>query len=97
MQQSVSALQYPTDRIAKMMAINYTGVFISAGACAREMNRYKTPGTMCLVASMSGNIANKGFLASVYNSPKAAVQQLTHNLAMEWGRVQVTISIISLD
>jgi len=88
MQQSVSALEYPTDRIAKMMAINYTGVFISARACAREMNRYKTPGAMCLVASMSGNIANKGFLASVYISSKAAVQQLTRNLAMEWSRVQ---------
>ena len=43
---------------------------------------------MCLIASMSGTIANKGFIAPVYNSSKAAVIQLARNLAMEWGRVQ---------
>lgn len=40
---------------------------------------------MCLIGSMSGLIANKGFTASVYNSSKAAVIQLGRSLAMEWG------------
>lgn len=35
---------------------------------------------------MSGTIANRGFIAPVYNSSKAAVVQLAKNLAMEWGR-----------
>lgn len=41
---------------------------------------------MCLVASMSGSIANRGLDAPVYNSSKAAVVQLARNLAMEYGR-----------
>lgn len=69
-----------------MLAVNYTGVFLSAQACAREMLRYKIRGSMCLVASMSGTIANRGLDAPVYNSSKAAVVQLARNLAMEFGR-----------
>ena len=69
-----------------MLDVNYTGVFLSARACARQMFKYKIPGSICLIASMSGIIANRGFIAPVYNSSKAAVIQLTRNLAMEWGR-----------
>jgi D-arabinitol 2-dehydrogenase len=71
-----------------MLATNYTGVFLSARECARQMYKYKIQGAMCLIASMSGLIANKNFEAPVYNSSKAAVLQLGRNLAMEWGRLK---------
>lgn len=71
-----------------MMNINYTGVYLSAVACAKQMIKYKTPGSMCLIGSMSGLIANKGFTSSVYNSSKAAVIQLGRSLAMEWGQMK---------
>lgn len=87
-QQVTPALEYTAEDIAKMLSVNYTGVFLSARACARQMHKYKIQGSMCLIASMSGTIANKGFVAPVYNSSKAAVIQLARNLAMEWGRVQ---------
>lgn len=70
----------------KMMDINYKGVFCSATACARQMIRYRCKGSLLLVASMSGFIANKGLITSVYNSSKAAVIQLSKNMAMEWGQ-----------
>src|ERR1700753_3694381 len=70
-----------------MMNINYGGVYLSAVSCARQMIKYKTPGSLLLVGSMSGLIANKGFTASVYNSSKAAVIQLGRSLAMEWGKI----------
>ena len=70
-----------------MMNINYTGVYLSAVSCARQMIKHRTPGVMCLVGSMSGLIANKGLTSSVYNSSKAAVIQLGRSLAMEWGQV----------
>jgi NAD(P)-dependent dehydrogenase (short-subunit alcohol dehydrogenase family) len=70
-----------------MMAINYNGVYLSAVACARQMVKYKTPGSMVLIGSMSGLNANKGFTSSVYNSSKAAVIQLGRSLAMEWGKI----------
>jgi D-arabinitol 2-dehydrogenase len=69
-----------------MLDVNYTGVFLAARECARQMMQYKIQGSICLVASMSGTIANRGFIAPVYNSSKAAVAQLARNLAMEWGR-----------
>ncbi|KAF1931375.1 NAD(P)-binding protein [Didymella exigua CBS 183.55] len=85
-QQVTKAIDYKQTDIAKMMSVNYTGVFLAAQACAREMLNYKSEGSMCLVASMSGTIANRGLHAPVYNSSKAAVIQLARNLAMEWGR-----------
>jgi NAD(P)-dependent dehydrogenase (short-subunit alcohol dehydrogenase family) len=52
------------------------------------MLRFKNRGSICFIASMSGQVANKGLLCPVYNSSKAAVVQLARNLAMEWSRVQ---------
>jgi D-arabinitol 2-dehydrogenase len=83
-----SALTYPAEDISSMLATNYTGVFLCARAAAREMFKYKIQGSICMIASMSGIIANRGFIAPVYNSSKAAVIQLARNLAMEWGRVR---------
>lgn len=85
-QQVTPALEFRKEDIAKMLEVNYTGVFLAARECARQMMEYKIQGSICLVASMSGTIANRGFIAPVYNSSKAAVVQLARNLAMEWGR-----------
>ncbi|KAF1939437.1 NAD(P)-binding protein [Clathrospora elynae] len=85
-QQVTSALDFEKADIAKMLEVNYTGVFLAARECARQMLHYKIQGSICLIASMSGTIANRGFIAPVYNSSKAAVVQLARNLAMEWGR-----------
>lgn len=82
------ATEYTAAETAHMMAINYTGVFMTATAAARQMIRFKSRGSIVLVASMSGIIANKGLLCPVYNSSKAAVTQLTRNLAMEWSKIQ---------
>ncbi|KAK4541141.1 hypothetical protein LTR36_008215 [Oleoguttula mirabilis] len=81
------ALTYPPEQMTKMMNVNYGGVYYSAVACARQMIKYKTAGSMLLVGSMSGLNANKGLTSSVYNSSKAAVIQLGRSLAMEWGQI----------
>jgi NAD(P)-dependent dehydrogenase (short-subunit alcohol dehydrogenase family) len=86
-QKVTPALEYPPEAIMEMMEINYKGVYCAAVSCARQMIKFKTPGSMCLIASISGLNANKGFTSSVYNSSKAAVCQLTRSLAMEWGQV----------
>jgi D-arabinitol 2-dehydrogenase len=83
------ALEYPVNEVKQMLDVNYTGVFVAARACANEMYRYKVKdGSICLVASMSGSIANKGLITPVYNSSKGAVVQLARSLAMEWGRTR---------
>lgn len=86
-QQLKPALEYTKKDIETMLDINYTGVFMTATAAADQMIKYKCEGSIVLVASMSGFIANKGLISSVYNSSKAAVLQLGRNLAMEWGKM----------
>ncbi|OAP64724.1 hypothetical protein AYL99_00696 [Fonsecaea erecta] len=81
------ALDYTPEQIEEMMNINYKGVFCSAVSCARQMIKHDCSGSILLVASMSGMVANKGFTSSVYNSSKAAVCQLARSLAMEWGKI----------
>lgn len=85
-QKVTPAIEYPPEAIMEMMDINYKGVYCAAVSCARQMIKYKCPGSLMFIASMSGLIANKGFTSSVYNSSKAAVCQLTRSLAMEWGK-----------
>ncbi|GKT44347.1 sorting nexin-12 [Colletotrichum spaethianum] len=86
-QQITPAADYSVDDVNKMLAVNYTGVFMTATSVARQMFKYKTRGSICFIASMSGLIANHGLLSPVYNSSKAAVIQLARNLAMEWSPI----------
>lgn len=83
-QQITPATQYTAEDANKMLEINVTGVFMTATAVARKMMEYKHKGSICLIASMSGSVANKGLLSPMYNASKAAVIQLARNLAMEW-------------
>lgn len=81
-------MEYTEGDVAKMIAVNYTGVMMTATSAARQMFKYKCHGSICLIASMSGLIANKGLLSPVYNSSKAAVIQLSRCLAMEWSPIR---------
>ncbi|OJJ64994.1 hypothetical protein ASPSYDRAFT_364747 [Aspergillus sydowii CBS 593.65] len=87
-----SALEHCPKMLHEVMDINYNGVFHSATAAARQMFNYQQKGSILLVASMSGLIANKGMTSPVYNSSKAAVIQLSRNLAMEWGRHGIRVN-----
>lgn len=87
-QQITPALEYEVEDVERMLAINYTGVLMTATSAARQMFRYKCRGSICMIASMSGIVANKGLISPVYNSSKAAVIQLARNLAMEWSPIR---------
>ncbi|PNP57289.1 hypothetical protein THARTR1_02735 [Trichoderma harzianum] len=87
-QQLTPAIDYKAEDVNRMMQTNYTAAFMTAQAAARMMLKYKSRGSICFVASMSGSVANKGLLSSAYNSSKAALIQLARNLAMEWSSVK---------
>lgn len=72
--------------IDDLMSVNYHGVFFTATSAAQQMRKTKSDGSILLVASISGLVANKGMTSAIYNSSKASVIQLTRNLAMEWGK-----------
>ncbi|CCX13353.1 short chain dehydrogenase [Pyronema domesticum] len=83
----VSSLEASKEQFQRVMDINVTGCFLSAQACAREMVRLgKKGGSILLVASMSGMIANRDVHMAAYNSSKGAVHQMARNLASEWGK-----------
>ncbi|KAK3336700.1 hypothetical protein B0T19DRAFT_47372 [Cercophora scortea] len=94
-QQETPALEYSAEDSDKMLGVNVTGVFMTAQAVARQMIRLKQKGSLVLIGSMSGTVANRGLICPVYNASKAAVLQLGRNLAAEWGEHGIRVNTIS--
>lgn len=61
-QQETPALEYTAADCDTMMGVNVTGVFMTAQAVARQMVRLKNPGSIVLIGSMSGTVANRGLI-----------------------------------
>ncbi|KAG7151948.1 hypothetical protein HYQ46_012225 [Verticillium longisporum] len=68
---------------------------MTAQAVARQMVRLRCKGSIVLIASMSGTVANRGLICPAYNASKAAVIQLARNLASEWGEHNIRVNTIS--
>ncbi|SPO06120.1 probable dehydrogenases with different specificities (related to short-chain alcohol dehydrogenases) [Cephalotrichum gorgonifer] len=94
-QQETPALEYTAEDFNRMLEINVTGVFVTAQAVARQMVRLGKGGSMVLIASMSGTVANRGLNCTAYNTSKSGVLQLARNLAMEWGEHGIRVNTIS--
>ncbi|KAK5631574.1 hypothetical protein RRF57_007288 [Xylaria bambusicola] len=94
-QQETPALEYTAADADRMLGVNVTGVLMTAQAVARQMTRFGSSGSLVLIASMSGTVANRGLICPVYNASKAAVIQLGRNLAMEWGPKGIRVNTIS--
>lgn len=58
-QQETTALEYTAEDANLMFEINITGVFMTAQAVAKQMIRFGNGGSIALIASMSGTIANR--------------------------------------
>jgi NADP-dependent 3-hydroxy acid dehydrogenase YdfG len=61
-QQETPALEYTAEDADRMLGVNVTGVLMTAQAVARQMVKRKTEGSLVLIASMSGTIANRGLI-----------------------------------
>ncbi|RHZ49123.1 hypothetical protein CDV55_102460 [Aspergillus turcosus] len=94
-QQETPALEYAAKDANTMFEVNVTGVFMTAQAVAKQMIRFGNGGSIALIASMSGTVANRGLICPAYNASKAAVIQLGRNLAMEWGPYGIRVNTIS--
>ena len=58
-QQETTALEYTAKDANMMFEINITGVFMTAQAVAKQMIKFGNGGSIALIASMSGIIANR--------------------------------------
>lgn len=94
-QQMEDALDYPMDGFRRMMEVNVTGSYIISKHFARVMVAEKTSASIVLIASMSGNIANRGLHCSAYNTSKGAVHQMCRSLAYEWGQHGIRVNTLS--
>ncbi|KAI9762761.1 MAG: hypothetical protein M4579_000113 [Chaenotheca gracillima] len=94
-QQETTALEYTREDCNTMMEVNITGTFMTAQAAAKQMIRFGNGGSIALIASMSGTVANRGLICPAYNASKAGVIQLARNLASEWGEYGIRVNTIS--
>ncbi|CAI7564373.1 unnamed protein product [Penicillium pancosmium] len=94
-QQETPALEYSAKDSNTMFEVNVTGVFMTAQAVAKQMIRFGNGGSIAMIASMSGTIANRGLICPAYNASKAAVIQLGRNLAAEWGQYNIRVNTVS--
>ena len=58
-QQETPALNYTAKDANMMLEVNVTGVFMTAQAVAKQMIEFGNGGSIVLIASMSGTIANR--------------------------------------
>ncbi|KAF4435742.1 hypothetical protein F53441_13446 [Fusarium austroafricanum] len=94
-QQQIVALDYPAADFDRILRVNVTGVFNTCKYAARVLREKNSPGSIVIIGSMSGNIANRGLSCTAYNSSKAAVQQMCRSVAQEWGQYGIRVNTLS--
>jgi NAD(P)-dependent dehydrogenase (short-subunit alcohol dehydrogenase family) len=77
------------------MNVNVTGTFLTAKHASRIFIENGIKGSIVLIASMSGQIANRGLTCTAYNTSKSAVHQLCRSMAQEIGAHGIRINTLS--
>ncbi|KAH7930841.1 NAD(P)-binding protein [Leucogyrophana mollusca] len=88
-------LEYPAEQFEGVLDINTNGVLYTAQAAGRQMARFGTPGSIILIASMSGSITNKNHAWVSYNTSKSAVLQMARSMACELGPKRIRVNSLS--
>lgn len=55
----IDAVDYPADTFRRILDVNVMGTFLVVQAAVRVIQREKVGGSVVLIASMSGSVANK--------------------------------------
>lgn len=67
-QQKTPAIDYPKSDFERMFSVNVTGTFLTAKHTARILIKNGIKGSIVMIASMSGDIANRVSLARLISS-----------------------------
>jgi len=92
---NIPAEEYDHHMFRRLIDINLTGSFLMAQAVGKAMIAAGKPGSIVLVASMSGTIVNYPQEQSCYNASKAGVIQFGKSLAAEWAKYGIRVNCIS--
>jgi NAD(P)-dependent dehydrogenase (short-subunit alcohol dehydrogenase family) len=79
----------------RVIDINLTGTFLCCQALGRACRDSGRPGAIVNVSSMSGRVVNVPQHQASYNASKAAVDQLTKSLAVEWAELGVRVNAVA--
>ncbi|QRV91283.1 Enoyl-(Acyl carrier protein) reductase [Ceratobasidium sp. AG-Ba] len=90
-----NCLDYKAEDFQRVMNVNVNGVLYTAQAAGRQMERFKTGGSIILIASMSGSITNRDHAWVAYNTSKSAVLQMARSMACELGPQKIRVNSIS--
>ncbi|KAJ9108919.1 hypothetical protein QFC21_000240 [Naganishia friedmannii] len=86
------AVDYPTDKVKKLIDVNILGSYF----VAREAAKVMTAGaSIILIGSMSGVVINVPQPQTPYNFSKAAVIHMAKSLAVEWAPKGIRVNCIS--
>lgn len=78
----------------RVMSVNLGGVAATCQQAGKHMIA-NGGGSIVIVGSISGIVANKGFHNAHYNASKAAVHQLARSLAMEWATYGIRVNAVA--
>jgi NADP-dependent 3-hydroxy acid dehydrogenase YdfG len=88
-QQQIAALDYPAADFDRILRVNVTGVFNTCKYTARALKAKNTPGSIVIIASMSGNVANRVCLAYRTSYMERAPVSADKHVGFELYRVQL--------
>jgi NAD(P)-dependent dehydrogenase (short-subunit alcohol dehydrogenase family) len=89
------SLEVEADTWRKVIDINLTGTFLCCQALGRACRDAGHGGAIVNVSSMSGRVVNVPQHQASYNASKAAVDQLTKSLAVEWAGLGVRVNAVA--
>lgn len=89
------SLDVSADSWRRVIDINLTGTFLCCQALGRACRDGGHGGAIVNVSSMSGRVVNVPQHQASYNASKAAVDQLTKSLAVEWAELGVRVNAIA--
>lgn len=90
-----AAMDIEYDKFKSVLDVNTNGVFLTARAAAREMEKSGRGGSIISTASMSGHVINVPQTIANYCASKAAVIQLSKGLAVEWAQYGIRVNTVS--
>jgi D-arabinitol 2-dehydrogenase len=93
--ENISALDYPSDNLRRIIDVNLNGSLFVAREFAKLLVEEKQPGSIILVASMSGSIVNYPQEQTPYNVSKAGVIHMAKSLASEWAKFKIRVNSLS--
>ncbi|KAG9318405.1 hypothetical protein JVU11DRAFT_496 [Chiua virens] len=88
-------LEYSAEEFREVLDVNTTGALFTAQAAGRQMTRFGRGGSILMIASQCGSVANKDHAWVAYNTSKSAVLQMARSMACELGPKKIRVNTLS--